>query len=403
LTADERGIDADKFPEQTPRMAKRTAVIPVENQIETARLFKRLFFIASILFGLPLCGAGTLPGPFFRLEPVSPFPAALAVARGNHIPLQLIDPLAAAGGRIAPGDSVTALVTLSEKGARRTQWLLYLQAVEAGPGGKAGKPLAPVVLFSSCGNRFEFASSPAFVNLRSIGPFTGPVNDGKPPVLQDRAARFTVNQGVLGIGLDRSAAALYRMVQTGTRGGFQFRDTPFGNAETRESRILAQTVHLTSDEERSLSGMIPVLLSYFNIVQKTEGLNDVFLRIGNMPSVWSVVWNVGVQASMEVQSDGVAPADDAAWGLPPRTPVYYFPMLVELNNNDAFNVTLVVTAPRSPLLLCGGVIGLLAEKSGDKDTYLTLRIVSAHSSGGVNPVNPCFPGKMTPGLVRPPL
>jgi hypothetical protein len=146
--------------------------------------------------------------------------------------------------------------------------------------------------------------------------------------------------------------------------------------------MLARTVHLTSDEERSLSGMIPALLSYFDIVRKTEGLSDVFFRIGNMPSVWSVVWNMGVQASMEVQSDRVAPADDAAWGLPPRTPVFYFPMRIELNNNDAFNVTLVVTAPRSPLLLCGGVIGLLAEKAGDRDVYLTLRIVNAHGSGG---------------------
>jgi hypothetical protein len=136
--------------------------------------------------------------------------------------------------------------------------------------------------------------------------------------------------------------------------------------------------------------MIPALLSYFDIVQKTEGLNDAFFKIGKIPSVWSVVWNVGVQASMEVQSDRVAPADDAAWGLPPGTPVYYFPMLIGLNNNEAFNVTLVVTAPRSPLLLCGGVIGLLAEKAGDKDTYLTLRIVSAHTSA-VNPVRPVKP------------
>jgi len=62
-------------------------------------------------------------------------------------------------------------------------------------------------------------------------------------------------------------------------------------------------------------------------------------------------------------------------------------MRLELNNDDAFNITLVVTAPRSPLLVCGGVVGLLAEKAGDKDTYLTLRIVSARSSR-VKPASP---------------
>jgi hypothetical protein len=150
--------------------------------------------------------------------------------------------------------------------------------------------------------------------------------------------------------------------------------------------MLAQTVHLTSDEERALSGMIPALTSYFEIVQQSGGLNDAFSKIVNTPSAWSVVWNAGVQTSMVVQSDRIAPADAAIWRLPPHTPVYGFPMLFELNNDSAFNVTFVVTAPRPPLLACGGVIGLLAEKAGDQDTYLTLRIVSAHSSSSLKTV-----------------
>jgi hypothetical protein len=150
---------------------------------------------------------------------------------------------------------------------------------------------------------------------------------------------------------------------------------------------LAHAVHLTSDEERALSGMIPALLSCSDIARQTGGLNDVFLKIMNMPSVWSVLWNMGVQTSMEVQSDRVASADPAKWGLPPHTPVYYFPMLLDMNNDDAFNVILVVTTPRPPLLACGGVVGLLAEKTGDKETYLSLRIVSARSSR-VKPASP---------------
>ena len=357
----------------------------------------RLFFIVFILSELPLRGAITVPDPFSKLETVPPFPAVVAVAQANHIPLQPFDPPATTDSKVTPGDSVTALVTLFQKGGHQTQWLLYLQAVEPVPKEKAGKPLAPVVFFSSCGNKFEFASSPAFVSLRSIGPFTEPGTDGKLPVLQDKDARFTVDQGILGIGLDRAAAALQRTVQTGTPGGFEFRDTPFSKAEIQESQVLAQKVHLTSDEERALSGMIPAMSSYFDIIQRTEGLKNIFLRIADIPSIWSVVWNAGVQTSMVVQSDRVAPADAAIWGLPPHTPVYCFPMLFELNNNGVFNITFVVTAPRSPFLACGGIIGLLAEKAGDKDTYLTLRIVGAHSSS-VKPVSQStrsFHGKLS--------
>jgi hypothetical protein len=357
----------------------------------------RLFFGAFILMELPLCGAKPVSELFSRLQRVSPFPAVVAVAQANHIPLQPFDPPAAAtGGKVAPGDSVTALVTLSQKGGRRTQWLLFLQAVEPGPRENAGKPLAPAVYFSSCGNKFEFPSSPAFVSLRSIGPFTEAGPDGKSLVPQDKAARFMVDQGILGIGLDRAAAALHRTVQTGTPGGFEFRDKPFSKAETQESRTLAQTVHLTSDEERALSGMIPAMSSYFDIVQRTEGLKNILSRFVNIPSVWSVVCNAGVQTTMVIQSDRVAPADAATWGLPPHTPVYSVPMLLAFNNNDAFNVTFVVTEPRSPLLTCGGVIGMVAEKPGDKDTYLTLRIVSAHSSNAtpVSQLTIGSPGKL---------
>lgn len=347
----------------------------------------RFYLTTFILSGLPLWGADTVSSPVSRLEPVPPFPALVAMAKADHIPLQLIEPPVATDNKIMSGDSVTALVTLTEKGARRTQWLLYLQAVKPSPDENKGKPQDPVVLYSSCGNQFEFASSPAFVSLRSIGPFRERRLGEKPPLLQDRVTRFTVDQGILGIGLDRAAAALHRMVLTGTRGGFQFRDTPFNKAESLESRALAHAVHLTSDEERALSGMIPALLSCSDIARQTGGLNDVFLKIMNMPSVWSVLWNMGVQTSMEVQSDRVASADPAKWGLPPHTPVYYFPMLLDMNNDDAFNVILVVTTPRPPLLACGGVVGLLAEKTGDKETYLSLRIVSARSSR-VKPASP---------------
>jgi hypothetical protein len=39
--------------------------------------------------------------------------------------------------------------------------------------------------------------------------------------------------------------------------------------------------------------------------------------------------------------------------------------------------TLVVAPARPPLLECGGIIGLLAEKPNDPKTYLLLRIISA--------------------------
>ena len=52
-------------------------------------------------------------------------------------------------------------------------------------------------------------------------------------------------------------------------------------------------------------------------------------------------------------------------------------MLLELNKQPALRVTFVVTSPKPPLLGCGGIVGMLAEKPGEKETYLTLRVISA--------------------------
>jgi hypothetical protein len=78
-----------------------------------------------------------------------------------------------------------------------------------------------------------------------------------------------------------------------------------------------------------------------------------------------------------MRSEHITLANGADWSLPPAQPVYHLPMVLELNNQPALNITLVVTAPQPPLLTCGGIIGMLAERPGDKENYLTLRIISA--------------------------
>ena len=63
--------------------------------------------------------------------------------------------------------------------------------------------------------------------------------------------------------------------------------------------------------------------------------------------------------------------------LPPGTPVYYLHCMLLLNNQPALKVTMVATNPDPPRLICAGVVGLLAEKPGDEETYMTMRLVSA--------------------------
>lgn len=64
---------------------------------------------------------------FAKLAPAAPCPALVEAARTNHIPIAGLDPPGPAES-LEPGDSTTALITLFEKGGRKTQWLLYVEA-----------------------------------------------------------------------------------------------------------------------------------------------------------------------------------------------------------------------------------------------------------------------------------
>jgi hypothetical protein len=80
--------------------------------------------------------------------------------------------------------------------------------------------------------------------------------------------------------------------------------------------------------------------------------------------------------------NGIAPsvADPTDWNLPVSAPAYYFPWLVLLNGQPALKITLVTTRPRPPLLICGGVVGVLLERIGDDETFMTMRLIRAETA-----------------------
>ena len=135
------------------------------------------FLIALGLLAAWRIKADDLSNLLARLKPVPVLPSLAAAARTNGIPLEPIDPPGETG-IIAPGDSITALVTLRKK-ARQTQWLVYLEAARPEPKEESTNKPAPMVLYTSIGNRFEFVSEPLNATVRTLGPFA-PGGSGDP-------------------------------------------------------------------------------------------------------------------------------------------------------------------------------------------------------------------------------
>jgi hypothetical protein len=280
------------------------------------------------------------------------------------------------GDVLNPGDSITGLITLREKGKRQMQWLVYSEIVKAMLKDDLAREAKPMVLFTTLGNRLEFKSAPVMVNVRTIGPFLDS-GDKKNAKVEQESARFPLDKGYLSLGLDRAVAAVLKFKENKDHGNFAFGPKPFNDGEIVKGRKLAEMTHITSDDERALCGSGPALLSYFDFARNTPGLQDVCLKVIDLPSVWSMIRHVGVNANLTFQTEKFRAADAFAWGSSGNSAVYYFPMSLDLNNQPALKLTLVVTSPRSPLLECGGIVGMLAEKPGENETYLTFRVIGA--------------------------
>jgi hypothetical protein len=331
--------------------------------------------IAALHIGNGLAAEDRAEAVLEKFRPVKPCAAAIAWAQTKKIPLNQVDSIVD-GEALTPGDSITGLVTLHEKGARQMQWIVYSEIVAAGPKDDIGKKAQPVVFYTTLGNKLEFKSAPVMVNVRTIGPFVESGEKIKPKV-EEESARFPLDKGFLSLGLDRAVAAVLKFKENKEHGNFAFGPKPFSDPEIAKGRKLAESTHITSDDERALCGSCPALLSYFDFVQHTPGLQDICFKVVDMPSVWSMIRHVGVTANLTFETEQCRAADAFAWESSGNTPVYYFPILLKLNNQPALRVTFVVTSPKPPLLGCGGIVGMLAEKPGEKEMYLTLRVISA--------------------------
>jgi hypothetical protein len=352
------------------------------------RTARRLLLAMTLL--VPSAGHAAGATNFIaRLEPIPPFPACQAAAQANGIPWRGMDPLAETGS-LAPGNSETALITLHEKGPQSTQWLIYFQVVAVTNAANTSppKPDDPIVLYTSIGGKFEFTNSPAMLRVRTLGPFveTNFSHSRYQPMLIDKSARITVNQTFLGLGLDGATAAIYRLTNfqhhkpDKVKFYFGISGQAFSPAEISHDRAAAQLMQMTPAEERALAGGIPALYDYFGSVRQTPELDNIMFKVLSLPSVLSLVSNLGLSPGIAIASprDRVCPLSLPAWNLPSPSPLYALSVAITLNKHPALTLTMIVTAPHPPFLVCGGIVGFLAENPDDPENYLTLRVINAH-------------------------
>ena len=330
-----------------------------------------LLLSVLLAFVLPASSADVPSQWISKLKRIPACPALATTAQTNHIPMDRMDPLSGTNA-LHPGDSVTMLGTLTQKDSR-AQWLLYVEVAAPDPGKTPAKKPSPFVV-TIFGTAMKFESKPVPAKLRMLGPYSVS-GMSKPLKPEEKDAQFSLNESFLSLGLEQAAAVWWQWNQM-TNTDLASSNSPPAKSGANKARDWTADRKPTAAEQRALAGSIPALMSYFEIVQHTEGLEKLLFKLVKLPSLWSVIRHAGVRADILLGQEAF-PADPKDWNLPASVPVYYFPCLLRINGQPAMKITFVVTSPQPPLLVCGGVVGLLAEKLGDDETYMTLRIISA--------------------------
>jgi hypothetical protein len=314
----------------------------------------------------------------------TPCPALKAAADAAAVSLAGISP---PGGTnlLQPGDSLTALVDLHQKGGRETQWLLSLRAEEPGTPAKGKTNSWNLVMYSCIGTRLEFPTVWSSAVLRTFGPFSLTDKKAAAGIPPHEPVRLRLNEGWLSLGMDQGAAAMYRTCQSETNKSgrhYWFRSTPLSNEEVDKNRKVFGAAPYSFAEEHALAGTWPAMFSYFEIIQNTSDLEAILKSVIDRPSLWSILTH-GVSINFVPEPEKIAPADPSVCGLAPDTTAYCLPMKLEINGRPGLNIVFVVASPRPPLLLCGGIVGVLAEKPNDDSTWLTFRVLSAQRGTAV--------------------
>ena len=311
--------------------------------------------------------------------PVAWLPAAgpaLAKAGAPREALQLAP--AARAGEI--GDKVTLLVQESD-GRELRQWAVVLGWSGVKPA-EAQQRSPLMVMYLNNGHAVTFApSAPAGMAIHVLGPFSR--EDGAAKA-KDSWSGSLVNPQYLGLGLDRAVELMLRLRKAADADGrppmqelgVGISSNPFPADVVARAAARLDAYHITPDEERAVTGLIPALSEFFQIASQTPGVRSIVFDVIELPW-WSLVTHAGriddVQFRMMPPFARLPPAE---WGLPEGTHVYSVGMQLILQGKPAANLRLAVTAPRAPLLDTAGIVGVAATRPDGKGPRVMVRVMA---------------------------
>lgn len=320
------------------------------------------------------------PPEFRRLAPLPAIREAAAVA--GLAWSGLAAPQARTG--MQPGDSVTVLVSLT-KGAELKQWLIRL-AMEQPTAGGPLRGHAAARFFTSTGHQFRFSGGTAGIQITMIGPLGASDAGRRAATAPDvKRQRVQVSADFLALGLERTPAVALRVRALRAarpdlrRGNLSIGNQPFPPDVVARDAPRAAEAGITEADERSIIGSVLALQEFFQLTSHTPGLQDVLRSVLDIP--WWSILRAGGNVDLNLRGLPFERELNAVeWGLPTTEKAYASPFLLLINGQPALRFQLALVAPKPPLVVSAGIVGLAAVGPDGTGPVLTFQVVSSQAS-----------------------
>lgn len=324
--------------------------------------------------------ATRLPPDFRQLAPVA------AIQEAAQAALQKLTGLALPEARekIRPGDSVTILVSLTT-GKELKQWLFTLIMEEPNELEKK-RPHDSMHLFTSTGHEFRFDGGRAGIRITMIGPLKGADAGRKAAISPEiKRQRVLVDADYLALGLERVPAMMLRIKAhraadpSLTHADLSFGDKPFPPEVVAKSAGPIAANGVMEADERAFMGSILALQEFLLLASRTPELRDVLMSVLDVPW-WSILRSGGNLNFNIAELPFERELNAAAWGLPAQEKAYASPFLLSINGKPALLFQLALVAPKPPLTVSAGIIGLAAGAPNGKGPVLTFQVIASRAA-----------------------
>ncbi len=280
------------------------------------------------------------------------------------------------------GDEVTLLVT-RYRDSNCEQWLARVRLDSLTLAEWFGKPRPDAVVYSGTGRTLRFGYAPAALRVAFAGPFEAAATTGHPSSAQDvKDERLVTNAQFLSYGLDEFCRVKLKEARLRTEGalkgpGVYYSSYPPPPEALANSKRVAKLLQLTEAEDRITGGCWYPISSFVETVTAVPDFKFVLLPVVDFPSIWSVIKNLGIYSSWNFGGYQVEVHPFADTGLP----LYHFSLLLYVNGHPAINAVVAVVAPRPPLEVCAGIVGIYAESPAHPAQRLFIQAIASRRPG----------------------